>query len=195
MAKVPSHAFASDNAAPVHPKVIDAIVAANNDAVASYGNDPTTPRAADAIKAVFDSPDAEVLFALTGTATCTAVVTRWDFWGSGYRVDFTVTTPSATPFEWEVALDLSATGQAAPGGGTLFPGYPVPAAQWWSSWTPTHFSGSNVCADSRAGELPVVRLRGSSGWSSEVSASTPVQSLGFQANQNGSGTINSLGCK
>lgn len=131
----------------------------------------------------------------TVTATCTAVVTRWDFWGSGYRVDFTVTTPSATSFEWEVALDLSATGQAAPGGGTLFPGYPVPAAQWWSSWTPTHFSGSNVCADSRAGELPVVRLRGSAGWSSMVSASAPVQSLGFQANQNGSGTINSLGCR
>lgn len=68
MAKVFSHAFASDNAAPVHPQVLDAIVAANADAVASYGNDPVTPRAADAIKAVFDSPDAEVLFALTGTA-------------------------------------------------------------------------------------------------------------------------------
>ncbi|WP_110776747.1 threonine aldolase family protein [Mycolicibacterium peregrinum] len=68
MAKVPSHAFASDNAAPAHPKVMDAIVAANNEAVASYGNDSATPRAADAIKAVFDSPDAEVLFALTGTA-------------------------------------------------------------------------------------------------------------------------------
>ncbi|WP_208301370.1 low specificity L-threonine aldolase [Mycobacterium sp. DL440] len=68
MAGVPSHAFASDNAAPAHPQVMDAIVAANTDAVASYGNDPVTPRAAEAIKAVFDSPDAEVLFALTGTA-------------------------------------------------------------------------------------------------------------------------------
>ncbi|MEW2482892.1 beta-eliminating lyase-related protein [Mycobacterium sp. NPDC049093] len=68
MAKVLSHAFASDNAAPAHPKVVDAIVAANHDSVASYGNDLATPRAADAIKAVFDSPDAEVLFALTGTA-------------------------------------------------------------------------------------------------------------------------------
>jgi threonine aldolase len=68
MASVPSHAFASDNAAPAHPKVIDAIAAANSGAVASYGNDPVTARAADAIKAAFDSPDAEVLFALTGTA-------------------------------------------------------------------------------------------------------------------------------
>ncbi len=68
MANVPSHAFASDNAAPAHPQVIDVIVAANSDAVASYGNDPATRRATDAIKAVFDSPDADVLFALTGTA-------------------------------------------------------------------------------------------------------------------------------
>ncbi|MUL83707.1 aminotransferase class V-fold PLP-dependent enzyme [Mycobacterium sp. CBMA247] len=65
---MPSHAFASDNAAPAHPKVIDAITAANHDAVASYGNDPATQRATEAIKAAFDSPDAEVLFALTGTA-------------------------------------------------------------------------------------------------------------------------------
>ncbi|MED5813022.1 aminotransferase class I/II-fold pyridoxal phosphate-dependent enzyme [Mycolicibacterium sp. 050232] len=68
MADVPSHAFASDNAAPAHPKVIDAIVAANDGAVASYGNDDATQRAAEAVKTTFDSPDAEVLFALTGTA-------------------------------------------------------------------------------------------------------------------------------
>ncbi|MCV7361938.1 threonine aldolase family protein [Mycolicibacterium neworleansense] len=68
MADVPSHAFASDNAAPAHPAVIDAIVAANNGSVASYGNDPATQRAAEAVKTTFDSPDAEVLFALTGTA-------------------------------------------------------------------------------------------------------------------------------
>ncbi|WKG01479.1 low specificity L-threonine aldolase [Mycolicibacterium sp. HK-90] len=68
MANVLSHAFASDNAAPAHPKVIDAIAAANAGAVASYGNDPATQRAAEVIRASFDSPDAEVLFALTGTA-------------------------------------------------------------------------------------------------------------------------------
>lgn len=68
MAHMPSHAFASDNAAPAHPKVIDAIVAANDGAVASYGNDPATRRAAEAVKTAFDSPDADVLFALTGTA-------------------------------------------------------------------------------------------------------------------------------
>lgn len=68
MADVPSHAFASDNAAPAHPKVIDAIVAANHEPVASYGNDPATARATEAIRSVFESPDADVLFAFTGTA-------------------------------------------------------------------------------------------------------------------------------
>ncbi|GAB5897315.1 MULTISPECIES: threonine aldolase family protein [Mycolicibacterium] len=63
----PSYAFASDNAAPAHPKVIAAIAAANDGAAPSYGDDATTQRAAEAIKAAFDSPDAEVLFALTGT--------------------------------------------------------------------------------------------------------------------------------
>lgn len=81
MADVPSHAFASDNAAPAHPKVIDAIVKANAGAVASYGNDDATRRAAEAVKAAFDSPDAEVLFALTGTAAniiaLTAAVRPW----------------------------------------------------------------------------------------------------------------------
>ncbi len=81
MADVPSHAFASDNAAPAHPEVIDAIVKANAGAVASYGNDDATRRAAEAVKAAFDSPDAEVLFALTGTAAniiaLTAAVRPW----------------------------------------------------------------------------------------------------------------------
>ncbi|KLI08913.1 threonine aldolase [Mycolicibacterium conceptionense] len=65
---MPSHVFASDNAAPAHPSVIAAIAEANSGAAASYGNDDVTRRAAEAIKATFDSPDAEVLFALTGTA-------------------------------------------------------------------------------------------------------------------------------
>lgn len=81
MADVPSHAFASDNAAPAHPKVIDAIAAANTGSAASYGNDPVTQRAAETIKAAFDSPDAHVLFALTGTAAnviaLTSAVRPW----------------------------------------------------------------------------------------------------------------------
>ena len=62
-----STAFASDNAAPAHPAVLDAVVAANQGSAMSYGDDALTQRAATLIKDAFDSPDADVLFALTGT--------------------------------------------------------------------------------------------------------------------------------
>lgn len=68
MGSTVSAAFASDNAAPAHPRVIDAVITANQGAVSSYGTDPYTDRAASALRATFDAPDADVLFALTGTA-------------------------------------------------------------------------------------------------------------------------------
>lgn len=60
-------AFASDNAAPAHPAVLDALIRANDRAVAAYGNDPITERAAQRLRDAFACPDAEVLFAFTGT--------------------------------------------------------------------------------------------------------------------------------
>lgn len=68
MSSTVSAAFASDNAVGAHPRVIEAIVAANQGPVSSYGTDPGTERAAQALRAAFGAPDAEVLFALTGTA-------------------------------------------------------------------------------------------------------------------------------
>ncbi|MCX8563708.1 aminotransferase class V-fold PLP-dependent enzyme [Mycolicibacterium mucogenicum] len=68
MASTVSAAFASDNAAGAHPRVIDAIVSANHDSVSSYGTDPGTERAAHKLREAFEAPDADVLFALTGTA-------------------------------------------------------------------------------------------------------------------------------
>jgi len=68
MGSTVSAAFASDNAAPAHPRVIEALVNANDGAVGSYGTDPYTERATRALKNTFDAPEAEVLFALTGTA-------------------------------------------------------------------------------------------------------------------------------
>ena len=62
-----SSAFASDNAAPAHPVALEAIVAANTGATTSYGGDPITQRAADRVRDTFDSPNADVLFAFTGT--------------------------------------------------------------------------------------------------------------------------------
>ncbi|WP_431231359.1 threonine aldolase family protein [Mycolicibacterium psychrotolerans] len=76
-----SSAFASDNAAPAHPRALEAIQAANDGAVMSYGADPITHRAADRIRDVFDSPGADVLFAFTGTGAniiaLTAAVRPW----------------------------------------------------------------------------------------------------------------------
>lgn len=63
----PSFAFASDNAAPAHPTAVEALISANQTSTPSYGDDPITTRAADVIKDAFDSPDADVLFAFTGT--------------------------------------------------------------------------------------------------------------------------------
>ncbi len=63
-----SVAFASDNAAPAHPKALDALQQVNDGPTPSYGADPVTRRAADALKTAFACPDAEVLFAFTGTA-------------------------------------------------------------------------------------------------------------------------------
>jgi threonine aldolase len=68
MASTVSAAFASDNAAGAHPRVIEAIVRANQDSVSSYGTDPGTERAAQKLREAFGAPDADVLFALTGTA-------------------------------------------------------------------------------------------------------------------------------
>ncbi len=62
-----SSAFASDNAAPAHPAVLDALAAANRGHAASYGADPITDTAAAALRDAFGSPDADVLFAFTGT--------------------------------------------------------------------------------------------------------------------------------
>ncbi len=65
---MPSTAFASDNAAPAHPKVLEALHHANDGPAASYGDDEVTGQAVDALRRAFDSPGADVLFAFTGTA-------------------------------------------------------------------------------------------------------------------------------
>jgi threonine aldolase len=78
---VPSSAFASDNAAAAHPLAIEAIANADRDSSPSYGSDAVTAHAAALIKETFDSPDADVLFAFTGTGAniiaLTAGVRPW----------------------------------------------------------------------------------------------------------------------
>jgi threonine aldolase len=60
--------FASDNAGPAHPKVMEALARANDGHVMPYGNDPVTEAAVSAVRDLFEAPEAQVAFVSTGTA-------------------------------------------------------------------------------------------------------------------------------
>lgn len=60
--------FASDNTGPVHPAIMAAVAAANDGYAMPYGNDATTAAARDAVRAVFEAPEAAVEFVATGSA-------------------------------------------------------------------------------------------------------------------------------
>ncbi len=60
--------FASDNSGPVHPKILEAMAAANNGWAWGYGRDDVTARAVARIREAFEVPDAAVYFVATGTA-------------------------------------------------------------------------------------------------------------------------------
>ncbi|ORV89441.1 threonine aldolase family protein [Mycolicibacterium iranicum] len=79
---MPSPAFASDNAAPAHPTLLEALHRANDGSAPSYGSDEVTAQAVDALRQAFDTPDADVLFAFTGTAaniiSLAAAARPWD---------------------------------------------------------------------------------------------------------------------
>ncbi|MBV8688479.1 MAG: threonine aldolase, partial [Candidatus Eremiobacteraeota bacterium] len=58
--------FVSDNAAPIHPAVLQAIVDANVDNAVAYGDDPWTHRAIQAFQKLFGS-QTEIYFTYNGT--------------------------------------------------------------------------------------------------------------------------------
>lgn len=60
--------FASDNAGPMHPQVLDAMVRANDGYEMPYGNDSIMLGVRDAIQTTFEAPDAAVYLVATGTA-------------------------------------------------------------------------------------------------------------------------------
>src|SRR6478672_7060960 len=62
----PSRSFASDNNAGVHPKIMEAIAAANDGHVIAYGDDPYTARAVKLFREHLGK-DAEVFFVFGGT--------------------------------------------------------------------------------------------------------------------------------
>jgi threonine aldolase len=67
--------FASDNNAPVHPLIMDAIVQANNEDYVSYGADPYTEKA----KAIFNDlfgTDTDVFFVFNGTGANVSAISH-----------------------------------------------------------------------------------------------------------------------
>lgn len=60
--------FSSDNAGPVHPKVMDAIMQANASYAPGYGADVFTDAARQQVRDVFEAPDAAVEFVINGTS-------------------------------------------------------------------------------------------------------------------------------
>jgi len=60
--------FVSDTGAPAHPKVLDALVRANEGFAPSYGADSLSQAVRDRLRAVFEAPKAEVFLVATGSA-------------------------------------------------------------------------------------------------------------------------------
>lgn len=60
--------FASDNSGPVHPAVMDRVVAANAGHQMAYGNDTVMEEARESVRRVFEAPEAAVYLVATGTA-------------------------------------------------------------------------------------------------------------------------------
>lgn len=60
--------FASDNAGPAHPSVMDAVNAANAGHHMPYGKDTIMDGVRDSLRGVFEAPEAEVFLVATGTA-------------------------------------------------------------------------------------------------------------------------------
>ena len=60
--------FASDNAGPVHPKVMEALARANDGYAMAYGADAIMDEVREKIRAVFEAPEAAVYLVATGTA-------------------------------------------------------------------------------------------------------------------------------
>lgn len=60
--------FASDNAGPVHPHIMQRVMQANEGYAMPYGNDPIMEEVRTAIRDTFEAPNAAVYLVATGTA-------------------------------------------------------------------------------------------------------------------------------
>ena len=77
--------FASDNGAPAHPKVIEAIARANDGYAPSYGADAIMDGVRARIRDIFEAPEAAVYLVATGTAANALILsTLVQPWGAVY---------------------------------------------------------------------------------------------------------------
>lgn len=60
--------FASDNTAPVHPKVMQALMDANSGNMPAYGNDPVTEKLQETVRMAFGAPQARLFPVFNGSA-------------------------------------------------------------------------------------------------------------------------------
>jgi len=60
--------FASDNTAPAHPKVMQALADANSGNMPAYGNDPITEQLQEAFRMTFGAPEARIFPVFNGSA-------------------------------------------------------------------------------------------------------------------------------
>ena len=60
--------FASDNTAPVHPRVMEALARINDGNMPAYGHDPVTAAMQDAMRETFRAPEARVFPVFNGSA-------------------------------------------------------------------------------------------------------------------------------
>lgn len=60
--------FASDNAGPVHPQILEVLAEANRGYAMPYGEDPLTAEVRDRLRAIFEAPEAAIFLVATGTA-------------------------------------------------------------------------------------------------------------------------------
>jgi threonine aldolase len=74
--------FASDNTGPAHPRIVEAVLAANAGYAPPYGADPVTEDAVAAVRDLFEAPEAFVGFVPTGSAAnalaLACLVKPWD---------------------------------------------------------------------------------------------------------------------
>ncbi len=77
--------FSSDNSSAAHPKVMDALVAANQHYAMPYGNDPIMDEVRARIRDIFEAPEAAVYLVATGTtANVLSLATYVEPWQTIY---------------------------------------------------------------------------------------------------------------